>query len=364
MTIKVQRLSKRFSSFEALRHIDFSIEKGEFIAILGPSGCGKTTLLRLLAGFLSPTEGTITIGDQEVGNPTKTLPPEKRNIGMVFQSFALWPHLNVAEHIRFPLQHHRFVSEEIKQNQKKRMEDVLKIVELESFRTRMPSELSGGQKQRVALARAIAPKPELLLMDEPLSNLDAELRMEMRSEIQSLHRLTNATILYVTHDQSEALAMADRIIVMNNGQIEQIDTPTEIYHHPRTPFVAKFVGKANLMKGKWTKDRFTPDLIPSIQWPDIGIEPDMKQLGYYPIRPEQLILTKEQSSNQAVPAVITSIQFQGKEMHYNVQVLGGEEWQIQTGLGGDPFDLGEQVFLEIKQEVLLSSTPTHMHYVY
>ncbi|WP_208591986.1 ABC transporter ATP-binding protein [Gracilibacillus suaedae] len=350
MSIKISQISKQFDQFTALKDIQLSIEPGEFIAILGPSGCGKTTLLRLLAGFLSPTAGSIEIGESQVGTAKRSLPPEQRNIGMVFQSFALWPHLNVKDHIRFPIQHHRFVPSALKKNEAKRVEEVLKMVDLESFADRMPSELSGGQKQRVALARAIAPKPELLLMDEPLSNLDAELRMEMRNEIQSIHRLTGATIVYVTHDQGEALAMADRIVVMNQGEIEQVGTPPEIFARPKTPFVAKFVGKANLVKGSWKEGKFTPESLPNVQWQDNGIEEGMKNQGYYPARPEQLQLTKDQDIQNAIPAVITSVQYQGKEIHYLVQALE-QEWSVHADIF-DKFDLGEQVYIQLKGAVV------------
>ncbi|QGH33803.1 ATP-binding cassette domain-containing protein [Gracilibacillus salitolerans] len=345
MTIAINQLSKEFDGFQALKKIDLQVREGEFIAILGPSGCGKTTLLRLLAGFLSPSEGEIVIGNETVGNLQQTLPPERRNIGMVFQSFALWPHLNVEEHIRFPLMHHRFVSDEIKRKQKDRMKEVLKMVNLESFADRMPTELSGGQKQRVALARAIAPQPDLLLMDEPLSNLDAELRMEMRGEIQALHQLTKATIVYVTHDQGEALAMADRIVVMNQGEIEQIGTPSEIYSKPESPFVARFVGKANLVEGNWNGKYFTPSLSPDIQWPDTGVVSEMKQRNIFPVRPEQFRLSEENQEETGLPGLITSVQFQGKEIHYTVQITN-QTWTVHTDVS-QQFSLGEQVYMHL-----------------
>lgn len=222
MTTQIKNVNKNYGSFNALRQINLDIKEGEFVAILGPSGCGKTTLLRLLAGFDSPSSGDVWMNHKLIANSTFFLPPEKRNIGMVFQSFALWPHMNVRDHIRFPLKHHQFLSEELKPSIDHRVDEVLKMVDMHHLGERMPSELSGGQKQRVALARAIAPKPALLLMDEPLSSLDAELRMGMRKEIQQLHQVTKASIVYVTHDQSEALAMADKIVVMNKGKIEQV----------------------------------------------------------------------------------------------------------------------------------------------
>ncbi|UFU00111.1 ABC transporter ATP-binding protein [Radiobacillus kanasensis] len=343
MTTIVKNLVKQFGKFEALKGIHLEIEDGEFIAILGPSGCGKTTLLRLLAGFDSPTDGSIQISGSEVGNPKSTLPPEKRNIGMVFQSFALWPHLNVKEHIRFPLVHHRFVPKGI--NIEERIQDVLDITELNAFAGRMPNELSGGQKQRVALGRAIAPQPDLLLMDEPLSNLDAELRMEMRKEIQEIHRLTKATIIYVTHDQSEALAMADRIVVMNQGKIEQVGTPREIYSFPSTEFVASFVGKANLIRGTWYENHFEPELAPQLKWQDHGVSDDLKKKSLYPLRPEQIELSHDEGG---IPGVITSVQYQGKEIHYTVQTQQ-QNWVVHMDLW-QAFPLGDSVFVRMKQE--------------
>ncbi|MFD2630067.1 ABC transporter ATP-binding protein [Oceanobacillus kapialis] len=344
MTTTIEGLVKRFGQTTALKKIDIEIQDGEFIAILGPSGCGKTTLLRLLAGFDSPTEGNIIIGEKQVSSKHVTLPPEKRNIGMVFQSFALWPHLNVRKHIEFPLIHHQYVPADIKGNTAKRVDEVMNIIDLTELSNRMPSELSGGQKQRVALGRAIAPKPELLLMDEPLSNLDAELRMEMRKEIQELHRLTNATIVYVTHDQGEALAMADRIVVMNKGEIEQISTPQEIYSRPTSPFVANFVGKANLVEGTWDSDHFTPAQYPDIQWPDLGVSMELKKKGIYPVRPEQLRLSE--GEHGGIKGRITSVQYQGKEIHYTVQA-GGKDWVVHTGIL-ERFELGGEVGLELR----------------
>ncbi len=342
----MEQIGKKFGTFEALKQIDLEVETGEFIAILGPSGCGKTTLLRLLAGFLSPTDGQISIEEEEVGNRNRSVPPEKRNIGMVFQQFALWPHLNVEEHIKFPLEHHRFCRKMSTSEKKKRVEEVLDIVELNLFKKRMPQALSGGQKQRVALARAIAPSPALLLMDEPLSNLDAELRMEMRKEIQALHRLTKATIIYVTHDQGEALAMADRIVVMNKGEIEQVGTPKEIYTKPTSTFVASFVGKANLLKGEWKEDTFIPGLNKALRFNGEAVTKEMKAKGLYPVRPEQFQVLPSDANNEGIPAVITSVQYQGKEIHYTVQAEQGE-WTVHTDMFSN-FSLGDQIFLTLE----------------
>lgn len=320
MSTEVNQISKTFGTFQALSNINLTIDDGEFIAILGPSGCGKTTLLRLIAGFESPTDGVIVMDGTQVANSDHIVPPEERNVSMVFQSFALWPHMNVREHIAFPLKYHQFVSKELKENVNRRIEEVLSIVELDGLSERMPSELSGGQKQRVSLGRAIAPEPKLLLMDEPLSSLDAELRMEMRREIEKLHQITKAQVVYVTHDQGEALAMADRIVVMNKGKIEQIGTPEEIYYKPRTSFVATFVSKANLFKGKWLgNDTFSPEGT-NVAWKDHGITKQLKEQQLYPLRPEQITLSHNLEGQ--LHGVIKTKQFQGKEYHYSVDVNG------------------------------------------
>ncbi|WP_338787670.1 ABC transporter ATP-binding protein [Metabacillus sp. FJAT-53654] len=347
MATEIKNITKFFGKTQALKTINLSIKDGEFIAILGPSGCGKTTLLKLLAGFDSPTDGIIMIDHQNVSEKNNSTPPEKRNIGMVFQSFALWPHMTVKDHIKFPLLHHQFLANDLKNNIEKRIDEVLNTVELQTYANRMPHELSGGQKQRVALARAIAPKPALLLMDEPLSSLDAELRMEMRREIQSLHRMTGATIVYVTHDQEEALAMANRIVVMNNGQIQQVGTPREIYRHPNTEFVAKFVGKANLIHGKWLNEvTFKPNSI-TIQsnWMNIEVSADLRAKNLCPIRPEQFSLSY---TGEGIEGEIINVQFQGKEIHYTVNI-GTDLIAIHEDSQNKPFYIGDKVYINLNQ---------------
>lgn len=343
MSIKVADVGRTFGTFTALKHVNLTVEDGEFLAILGPSGCGKTTLLRLLAGFDAPSSGTIEMDGGVAGSPKQTVPPEKRNIGMVFQSFALWPHMNVRKHIEFPLMHHQFVSQELKKNMKQRTDEVLKMIKLQDFAERMPDELSGGQRQRVALGRAIAPQPKLLLMDEPLSSLDAELRVAMRSELQEIHRLTGASIIYVTHDQSEALAMADRIVVMNRGSVEQIGTPREIYNHPQTSFVARFVGKANLVKGKWQGQFFLPQEAPTMHWEDNGVSEILKRESVYPLRPEQIEINRNDSG---IIGEIANVQYQGKEIRYTVKTAA-DSWQVDADLSHS-FRIGESVRISIK----------------
>ncbi len=225
----------------AVDDVSLKIEKGEFITLLGPSGCGKTTTLRMIAGFEFPTSGNIRLDNQIIND----LPPHKRDMSMVFQSYAIFPHLTVFENIAYGLKVQRLAKSVISE----RVERVLGLVELQGFGSRTPDQLSGGQQQRVALARALVMEPKVLLMDEPLSNLDAKLREQMRSEIRRIQQQIDITSVYVTHDQVEAMTMSDRIVVMNEGRIEQVGPPTEIYRRPSNRFVADFIGKANFVKG-------------------------------------------------------------------------------------------------------------------
>lgn len=222
----------------------------EFVTLLGPSGCGKTTLLRLIAGFEKPTSGEICLDDQVVSSPSHFVPVNERGIGMVFQSYAVWPHMTVFDNIAYPLK----IGGRVKAEIKDAVEKALQSMHLEAYAQRYPHELSGGQQQRVALGRALVSKPRLLLLDEPLSNLDAKLRESMRFEIKEMQKQSGVTVVYVTHDQTEAMAMSDRVVVLNKGQIQQIDTPQNIYRHPVNQFVADFVGKINFLRGRVQKD--------------------------------------------------------------------------------------------------------------
>jgi putative spermidine/putrescine transport system ATP-binding protein len=235
-------LSKAFGSALAVDQANFSLGNGEMLAVLGPSGCGKTTTLRMVAGFIAPTAGMIRLKGQDI----TALPPNHRNMGMVFQSYALFPHMTVFDNIAFGLRAHHLPKDQIGP----RVEKYLALVGLAKLDQRYPKELSGGQQQRVALARVLAIQPQLLLFDEPLSNLDAKLRVQMRSEIRRLQRESGISAMFVTHDQEEAMVIADRIVVMNQGKVEQIGTPSEIYDLPKTRFVADFIGTTNLLPGR------------------------------------------------------------------------------------------------------------------
>ena len=241
--LELAGLTKRFGPVTSVDAIDLAVQPGEFICLLGPSGCGKTTTLRMIAGFLEPDAGEVRVGGKVISAPGAVVPPERRNMGMIFQSYAVWPHMTVRENTAYGLKMRGVAGEE----RTRRTDRALKATKLFELAERYPAELSGGQQQRVALARALAPNPDILLLDEPLSNLDANLRGDMRLEIRRLHEEFRYTSIYVTHDQLEAMTMADRIVVMNAGRIEQVGTPQDVYDRPNSRFVARFIGGSNVV---------------------------------------------------------------------------------------------------------------------
>jgi ABC-type Fe3+/spermidine/putrescine transport system ATPase subunit len=245
-TLRLKRLTRVYGTTRAVDCVDIDIKDGEFLSLLGPSGCGKTTTLRMIAGFIDPSDGSIEVDGRVLSSSSGSVPPERRGMSMIFQSYAIWPNMTVAENVAFGLKLRKLPPSEIK----KRVGEVLDVVQLGVYGHRYPAELSGGQQQRVALARAIVVQPSVLLLDEPLSNLDANLREEMRAEIRRLHEAFRITTVYVTHDQSEAMATSDRIAVMNLGRVEQIDAPYTIYARPKTRFVASFIGRTNFLDGR------------------------------------------------------------------------------------------------------------------
>jgi len=244
-TVSLIELTKTFGDAPAVQDLDLEISDGEFVSLLGPSGCGKTTTLRLIAGFLQPDRGEIKIGREIISSPSIMVPPERRSMSMIFQSYAVWPHMTVSQNVAYGLRFKKLS----RSDYDARVMKFLRLVRLDAFKDRYPAELSGGQQQRVALARALVVEPQILLMDEPLSNLDANLREEMRFEIRRLHEEFKITTIYVTHDQAEAMATSDRIALLNHGRMVQAGSPTEIFEHPKTRFVAEFVGKANILTG-------------------------------------------------------------------------------------------------------------------
>ncbi|MGH7244754.1 MAG: ABC transporter ATP-binding protein [Phycisphaerales bacterium] len=248
--ISIRNITKEFPAIggggttKAVDNISLEIETGELFFLLGPSGCGKTTLLRMIAGFIDPTAGQILFGSRDVTH----LPPNQRNTGMVFQSYALWPHMTIEANVAFGLDVRKTPANEAK----KRIEDALAAVRMSQYAKRKPNQLSGGQQQRIALARALVIRPDVLLLDEPLSNLDAKLRLELRSEIRRICKESGITTVYVTHDQKEALSMADRVAILRSGRVEQLDTPADLYKRPHSRFVAEFLGETNIIEGTVT----------------------------------------------------------------------------------------------------------------
>ena len=252
-TVTIKHITKAFGDNVVLKEFNETFQEGEFVTLLGPSGCGKTTMLRIIAGFEKPTSGELYIDDQLVSGGKDFVPPEKRAIGMVFQSYAVWPHMNVFDNVAYPLR----IKKESKQKIKEAVDRVLAIVHLSQYAERFPNQLSGGQQQRVALARALVAAPKLLLLDEPLSNLDAKLRESMRFEIKEIQKQLGITVVYVTHDQTEAMAMSDRIFLINRGVVQQCGTPEQIYNQPANQFVADFLGKVDFFKGQAANGRIT-----------------------------------------------------------------------------------------------------------
>jgi iron(III) transport system ATP-binding protein len=243
--VTITGLTKRYGDLAAVDNLDLHVNPGELVALLGPSGCGKTTTLRLVAGFLRPESGEIRVGARCLSSPSSVVPPERRRMAMIFQSYALWPHMTVAQNVTYGLRFNGVA----KADRDRRVKEMLRVVQLADYESRYPGELSGGQQQRVAVARALVVEPEILLLDEPLSNLDANLREEMRFEIRRLHETFAITTLYVTHDQAEAMVISDRVAVLQDGRVVQIGRPQELFDRPRTRFVAEFIGKANVIEG-------------------------------------------------------------------------------------------------------------------
>jgi len=243
--VALRGLTLRYGDLAAVEDLSLSVAPGELVALLGPSGCGKTTTLRLVAGFLKPEAGEIRVGERVLSSPAGVVAPERRRMAMIFQSYALWPHMTVAQNVAYGL---RFKADLARADRERRVREILGVVQLGGFADRYPGELSGGQQQRVAVARALVVEPEILLLDEPLSNLDAVLREEMRFEIRRLHEAFGITTLYVTHDQAEAMVISDRVAVLERGRIVQVGPPAEVFERPRSRFVAEFIGKTNLVE--------------------------------------------------------------------------------------------------------------------
>jgi iron(III) transport system ATP-binding protein len=325
--VELRHLSKRFGRVAAVDDLSLSIGHGRLVSLLGPSGCGKTTTLRLIAGFLSPDSGEIRVGERTLSAPGATVPPERRNMSMIFQSYALWPHMNVGENVAYGLRVKRLPRADIE----RRVADILAVTRLSALAERYPGEISGGQQQRVALARALVVEPEILLMDEPLSNLDANLREEMRFEIRRLHDEFRTTTIYVTHDQVEAMTTADLIVVMSEGRIEQAGTPEEIYERPRSEFVARFIGGTNILKGRQAGEG-TVDCAGLVLRCGQG-EPARGEERIVSIRPHRIALAADGSqgtgANEARGTVARQV-YLGVQRDYLVALAGGQLLRVVT----------------------------------
>jgi len=352
MYLELKNITKVFpprgnvAEVTAVNDVNLEIQKGELVTLLGPSGCGKTTTLRMIAGFEFPTTGNIILDGQEINS----LPTHKRDMSMVFQSYAIFPHLTVFENIAYGLNVKKLDKKVIKE----KVNGVLDLVHLEGFGDRAPGQLSGGQQQRVALARALVMEPKVLLMDEPLSNLDAKLREEMRTEIRRIQKRLNITSVYVTHDQIEAMTLSDKIVVMNNGLIEQIGSPVEVYRVPASRFVANFIGRANFVQGQVQERTADGWLVSSLgkqlNLTNVKREVHQGQAVTLIVRPEMVNVKRDRGQYSGV---VRRAVYLGDVMEYDVEVLG----QLITGVEADPsvtelFSEGEEVMVGFAEDCI------------
>ncbi len=347
--VELLNVTKRFGSYEALKEASFQIRAGEFMTFLGPSGCGKTTCLRLISGFDTPTSGQILLDGKDVTFE----PPYRRDVNQVFQNYALFPHLTIYENIAFGLRMKKIPTAQIHE----RVDRVVKMTSLEEFTARKPAQLSGGQRQRVALARAIICEPKVLLLDEPLSALDAKLRTQMRVELKQLQKKLGITFIFVTHDQEEALTMSDRVAVINAGRVEQIGTVNEIYYKPATRFVASFIGESNIVEaeilrseGEFLHCRLEGGLELAVR----SAQPPALSQILLSLRPEKIRLTRENPGNRnSFPGTIEMEIFKGAVDELTISVQGG--LQLGAVLANDgqaesDFHEGERIFARIQPE--------------
>ena len=338
--VRLIGIEKHYATVAAVAGIDLDVAEGEFVTLLGPSGCGKTTTLALIAGFFPPTAGEIYLK----GKPVADLPSFRRDIGVVFQDYALFPHMNAAENVAFGLRMRKVPPADIA----KRVADALDLVKLTGLGERRPLQMSGGQRQRVALARALVVNPTVLLLDEPLSNLDLKLREEMRVEIVAIQRRLGITTVFVTHDQSEALVMSDRIAVMNAGRIEQIGDPADIYERPATRFVAEFIGRMNLFGGVVTPDRRVRTAGGVELAGPVPPEIATGAAVHVAVRPERAHLVREKpAEGLALAGTVRQVFYLGAVREFHVDLAGGERGQVETPNDGAAarFEPGDAVWL-------------------
>ena len=341
VNIKIENAQKRYGDNIIIENLSLDIKQGEFFTLLGPSGCGKTTLLRMIAGFNSIEKGDFYFNEKRIND----LDPSKRNIGMVFQNYAIFPHLTVEQNVEFGLKNRKVSKEEMKVETEK----FLKLMQIDEYRDRMPERLSGGQQQRVALARALVIKPDVLLMDEPLSNLDAKLRIEMRTAIKEIQNSIGITTVYVTHDQEEAMAVSDRIAVMKDGEIQHLGQPKDIYQRPANLFVATFIGKTNVLNGN-----LNGSILKVAGKYDITLnnikDKNIKGNVVISIRPEEFVIDENQIKD-GIKAFIDSSVFLGLNTHYFAHLESGEKIEIvQESKIDSIIPKGTEVYLKVKQD--------------
>jgi len=348
-TIEIKSLTKRYADHRVVDGLDLAIDSGQFVTLLGPSGCGKTTTLRMLAGFIRPDEGTIAVDGRVLSSPSGVVPPEGRGMGMVFQNYALWPHKSVYQNISYGLrmQKPKPGRDEIRT----RVTTILDVVGLRGYGDRFPGQLSGGQQQRVALARSLVTEPSILLLDEPLSNLDAKLRDRMRDEMQEIQRRTSITFVYVTHDQSEAMSMSDRIAVMRSGKLEQYASPRQVYFRPANVAVADFMGLINLVSGTVESSDGRAAVVELEFGLRLHVDPGH---GYTPsagdpvtvaIRPESVAVRRPDEAAEGPVADVTHTTMLGNLCYYQLRI-GETELRVQTDNLVD-LDRGDRVVLDI-----------------
>jgi iron(III) transport system ATP-binding protein len=341
--VSLRGLSRRYGDVAAVDDLSLEVKPGELVALLGPSGCGKTTTLRLVAGFLAPEAGEIWVGGRCLSSPATVLPPERRRMAMIFQSYALWPHMTVAQNVAYGLRFKRGLAGA---DRDRRVAEMLRVVQLAGYEARYPGELSGGQQQRVAVARALVVEPEILLLDEPLSNLDANLREEMRFEIRRLHETFGITTLYVTHDQAEAMVISDRIAVLERGRVAQVGTADEVFLSPRTRFVAEFIGKTNLVEGV----AITPDTVAlgavRLRIGRAGLVTGSRVA--MSIRPHDIALTEHAAPGaNALRGTVQRASFLGDSVDYQVRVADSDVVLRVSAPAGQRRQAGEAVGLSI-----------------
>jgi len=355
MNIQLKNIVKRFGTLEAVSHVSLEIRDSELFTLLGPSGCGKTTILRLIGGFHSPDEGEVYFGERAVSG----IPPYERNIGMVFQNYALWPHMTVFDNIAYGLKLKKFSRDDISS----KVLHALKLVNLAGLEKRYPGQLSGGQQQRVALARALVLNPDVLLLDEPLSNLDAKIRLQVRAEIRKLQKDLGITTIYVTHDQEEALTLSDRIAVVDHGKLQQIGSPRDLYAKPENPFVADFIGINNLIAGEvleiQERDRAMKvqtdvgSMVCTLEWP---FKPGDRCM--ISVRPETASISQAEEKQEEVNVISGTVSFAsyiGNTIRYDVEIQNGKIFKvdIQNPWYHQVLPLGEKVLVTFPQQITL-----------